>query len=53
MLDDGLGINIDSDQVEAVKEMITEHVVAKFYEDTDAKIYKKISGRLDEWGDFK
>ena len=50
MLDDCLGISIDADQVEAVKEMITEHVIAKFFEDTEVKIYKKISGELDEMG---
>ena len=50
MLDDGLGISIDADQVEAVKEMMMEHVIAKFCEDTDAKIYKKINGELDERG---
>ena len=50
MLDDGLSLWVTADQVKAVKEMIMEHVIAKFIEETNDNIHEKIMNELDERG---
>lgn len=50
MLDGGRRIMVTADQVNVVKEMVTDHVIEKFIEESGDKVHEKIMDELDERG---